>query len=138
MAIIKLIMLSPVIIGPVTLAKLVQFMSSTVSADLQRMALLNDLIPVYRSLIKDLAKIGVKEVQFHEPALTYDDTAMNALWNQVYPDVFLKDVSVVSPGPWMLIPESIQSQETFHLIESIPNHEHQNTKHPNSNLDQSL
>jgi hypothetical protein len=41
---------------------------------------------------------------------------------------------VVSPGPWMLIPESNQSQETFHLIESIPNHEHQNTKHPNSNL----
>jgi hypothetical protein len=41
---------------------------------------------------------------------------------------------VVSPGPRMLIFESNQSQETFHLIESIPNHKHQNTKHPNSNL----
>jgi hypothetical protein len=34
-------------------------------------------------------------------------------------------LDVVFPGTRMFNPESIQSQETFHLIESIPNHEHQ-------------
>jgi 5-methyltetrahydropteroyltriglutamate--homocysteine methyltransferase len=84
----------PVIMGPVTLAKLVQFKLGTAAVGLQRLALLDEIIPIYRELIKDLANMGVKEVQIHEPALIFGDASMQPLLDQVYPAVFPKDVAL--------------------------------------------
>lgn len=82
----------PVIMGPVTLAKLVQFKDENAAVDLQRFALLDELIPAYRELIKELANLGVTEIQMHEPSLIFDDGSMKALFAQAYPAVFPTDV----------------------------------------------
>jgi 5-methyltetrahydropteroyltriglutamate--homocysteine methyltransferase len=84
---------APVILGPVTLVKLVQFKDEGVLS-LQRLALLDAIIPFYTSLIKDLAAMGVAEIQIHEPALVFDDPAISALFAQVYPKVFPSDVAL--------------------------------------------
>lgn len=84
---------APVLLGPVTLVKLVQFKEEG-ALPLQRLALLDALIPVYRSLIKELAGMGVAEIQIHEPALVFDDPAISSLFLQVYPAVFPKDIAL--------------------------------------------
>lgn len=88
----------PVIMGPVTIAKLVQFKQDTVAIGLQRLALLDDLIPIYRNLIHELAVMGVTEVQIHEPALIFDDATLLPLFEQVYPAIFPKDVTTTLPS----------------------------------------
>ena len=84
---------APVLLGPVTLVKLVHYKEGGILS-LQRLALLDSIIPPYRSLIKELVQMGVTELQVHEPALVLEDPAISALFAQVYPKVFPSDVAL--------------------------------------------
>lgn len=76
---------TPVVLGPVTITRLVSFATSKPD---QTEALLLELLPVYKQLFKDLEALGVTEIQVHEPALIFDEDYLLPLYKKTYPDVF--------------------------------------------------
>ena len=76
---------TPVVLGPVTIVRLVNFATSDPG---QTEALLLELLPVYKKLFKDLGAIGVTEIQVHEPALIFDEADLLPLYKKAYPYVF--------------------------------------------------
>lgn len=75
---------TPVILGPVSIVRLMNF--STDCSD-QSEALLIQLIPIYKQLLKDLKGI-VTEVQIHEPVLVFDEPTLLPLFKMTYPSIF--------------------------------------------------
>lgn len=75
---------TPVILGPVSIARLVIFQDEV---DGQREALVDKLIPIYKNLLKELQGLGVTEVQIHEPVLVFDDAALLPLFKKTYPSI---------------------------------------------------
>jgi 5-methyltetrahydropteroyltriglutamate--homocysteine methyltransferase len=70
----------PIVLGPVTLIALSR-PDSVEEADI-----LADLLPLYLDLLGQLKKIGVSEVQLHEPALVLDYAAdLRSLYETTYP-----------------------------------------------------
>ena len=74
---------------------------STESIGNNRMALLEKLLPIYGKLLADLAKLGVQEIQIHEPSLVFDESALAPLFKRTYkgPDSILPgnvDINMVS------------------------------------------
>ena len=77
-----------VIYGPVTIIRHSTFAQTEGSIDVQRFALLAELIPIYQKLIQDLSDMGVKEIQIHEPALVFDESSkLLPLYKQAYPSI---------------------------------------------------
>eukprot|EP01064_Diplonema_japonicum_P032213 TRINITY_DN59_c0_g1_i10.p1 TRINITY_DN59_c0_g1~~TRINITY_DN59_c0_g1_i10.p1 ORF type:complete len:755 (+),score=288.32 TRINITY_DN59_c0_g1_i10:91-2355(+) len=58
----------PIVLGPVTLGKLCKYAEGRTAA-----ALVKDLVPLYKELLGELSRAGVKEVQLHEPWLVMSD-----------------------------------------------------------------
>lgn len=77
---------TPVIIGPVSMVRFCAFKLEA-ATDVQRFALLEQLLPVYTDLLAKLAETGVKEIQIHEPALVFAETALAPLLAQAYPAI---------------------------------------------------
>lgn len=73
---------TPVVLGPVTIVRLAKFASDQPG---KAEALLAELLPIYRQLLKDLAALGVQEVQIHEPALVFDESDILPLFQKAYP-----------------------------------------------------
>jgi len=72
----------PMLLGPITLIWLGQIHPSS-SPDLFSRTL-SQLLPLYSQLLDDIAGLGVKEVQFHEPAMiTNDGVALIPHFQQV-------------------------------------------------------
>ena len=76
---------TPVVLGPVTIVRLVNF---TTFYPGQTEALLLELLPVYKKLFEDLGALGITEVQVHEPALIFDEADLLPLYKKAYPYVF--------------------------------------------------
>lgn len=77
---------TPVVIGPVSLVRLCKFKLEA-ATDVQRFALMEQLIPVYTELLSTLAETGVSEIQIHEPALVFAETSLSPLFAQAYPAI---------------------------------------------------
>lgn len=75
---------TPVILGPVSIVRFMNFHTDTPG---QVEALLSQLIPVYKQLLKDLQGLGVTEVQIHEPVLVHDDATLLPLFKKTYPSI---------------------------------------------------
>ena len=75
---------TPVILGPVSIVRLMNFHTD---APGQAEALLIQLLPVYKQLLKDLQGLGITEVQVHEPVLVHDDPALLPLFKKTYPSI---------------------------------------------------
>jgi 5-methyltetrahydropteroyltriglutamate--homocysteine methyltransferase len=78
---------TPVVLGPVTIARLVKFATNVDDTTGRIEALLAELVPIYRNLLRDLGALGVTEVQIHEPALVFDEANLLRLYRKVYPAV---------------------------------------------------
>tara|TARA_A100001015_G_scaffold320116_1_gene445372 strand:- start:1180 stop:3492 length:2313 start_codon:yes stop_codon:yes gene_type:complete len=67
----------PVIIGPVTYLKI----GKVISGSIEKWSLLNDLLAVYKEILKKCEALGVKDIQIDEPVAVLDltDTERNAL-----------------------------------------------------------
>jgi len=76
---------TPVVLGPVSIVRFVNFHTKN---DGQTEALLDQLIPVYTNLLKELQGLGVTEVQIHEPVLVNDDATLLPLFKKTYPSIF--------------------------------------------------
>ena len=74
---------TPVVLGPVSMTHLCAYKFNG-AIDIQRFALLEKLLPIYRKLMSDLADLGVKEIQIHEPSLVFDDAALAPLFKRTY------------------------------------------------------
>jgi len=77
---------TPVVIGPITMARFCSFKCEG-NTDLQRFALLDLLIPVYKELFTKLSQTGVTEIQIHEPALVFAESSLSPLFKQAYPSI---------------------------------------------------
>jgi 5-methyltetrahydropteroyltriglutamate--homocysteine methyltransferase len=84
---------TPVVMGPVSFVRLCNFKQAG-SQDLQRFALLEKLLPLYKDLLAKLKAMGVKEIQIHEPALVFVDSSLKSLFEQAYPGILPVDVAV--------------------------------------------
>lgn len=73
----------PVVLGPVSIVHLCAFKFEG-AIDLQRFALLEKLLPIYRKLLADISALGVKEVQIHEPSLVFAESSLNSLFKMAY------------------------------------------------------
>merc|ERR1712238_173535 len=83
-----------VVYGPVTIIRHCVFSDVDGSTDIQRFALLAELIPIYTDLIQKLSDMGVKEIQIHEPALVFDESSsLLPLYKQTYPSILEKKSS---------------------------------------------
>lgn len=83
-----------VVYGPVTIVRHCVFSDVDGSTDIQRFALLAELIPIYKDLIQKLSDMGVKEIQIHEPALVFDESSsLLPLFKQAYPSILEKKSS---------------------------------------------
>ena len=71
----------PVILGPVSLVHFAKISHGS------KESLLQDLIPVYAGLLKDIAALGVQEIQIHEPVLVFADSSLLGLFKSAYPDI---------------------------------------------------
>ena len=76
---------TPVILGPVSIVRLMNFHTDTPG---QPEALLAQLLPVYKQLLKDLQGLGVTEVQIHEPVLVHNDATLLPLFKKTYSSIF--------------------------------------------------
>jgi 5-methyltetrahydropteroyltriglutamate--homocysteine methyltransferase len=72
---------SPVILGPVSFVHLAKITHGT------KESLLQDLISVYSGLLKDIAVLGVEEIQIHEPSLVFADDSLLGLFKTAYPSI---------------------------------------------------
>ena len=73
---------TPVVMGPVTMARLAR----TKSAD-SMVKLLNELIPIYTNLLNKIGDMGFTEVQIHEPVLVFDEEHLLPLFKAAYPAI---------------------------------------------------
>ncbi|KAL7581061.1 hypothetical protein ACA910_005864 [Epithemia clementina (nom. ined.)] len=80
---------TPVLIGPVTIAYLTQYRVSG-SLDDDRKYLLEQLLPIYESLIGQLSALGITEIQLHEASLVFEDSSLLPLYMATYPAVLSK------------------------------------------------
>jgi len=84
---------TPVVLGPVSLVRFCDYKNGTFMPD-QRTILLNQLIPIYKNLLLKLAKLGISEIQIHEPSLVFDDENLLPFFQKVYPEVLPNGVNV--------------------------------------------
>lgn len=88
---------TPFVLGPVSMVRLLAFKTDA-APDIQRFAMLEKLLPIYKELLGELAKMGVKEIQIHEPALVFAETALVPLFKRAYKDgescILNKNISV--------------------------------------------
>jgi len=77
---------TPVVIGPVSLVRFCSFKTEE-NTDLQRSALLDMLLPVYKELLAKLSETGVTEIQIHEPVLAFEEPSLSPLFQHAYPSV---------------------------------------------------
>eukprot|EP00978_Attheya_sp_CCMP212_P042872 scaffold269402_cov31-Attheya_sp.AAC.1 len=84
---------TPVVMGPVSFVRLCTFKQQG-SQELQRFALLEKLLPLYKDLLVKLKTMGVKEIQIHEPALVFEDSSLKTLFQQAYPGILPADVAI--------------------------------------------
>jgi 5-methyltetrahydropteroyltriglutamate--homocysteine methyltransferase len=84
---------TPVVMGPVSFVRFCTFKQQG-SQELQRFALLEKLLPVYKDLLAKLKTMGVKEIQIHEPALVFADTSLKTLFQQAYPCILPTNVAI--------------------------------------------
>ena len=83
-----------VLYGPVTIIRHCVFAHAEGSTDIQRFALLTELIPIYQNLIQELSDMGIQEIQIHEPALVFDESSsLLPLYKQAYPAILNKKKS---------------------------------------------
>eukprot|EP01064_Diplonema_japonicum_P032214 TRINITY_DN59_c0_g1_i11.p1 TRINITY_DN59_c0_g1~~TRINITY_DN59_c0_g1_i11.p1 ORF type:complete len:789 (+),score=300.23 TRINITY_DN59_c0_g1_i11:80-2368(+) len=88
----------PIVLGPVTLAKLCKYVDGTRKT---AAVLVKELVPLYKALLEELGRgaTGVKEVQLHEPWLVMSDaekgTEVKILTEAVYKELS----SANSKGP---------------------------------------
>jgi len=73
----------PVVMGPVSMIYFCAF-KFTGAIDIQRLALLEKLLPIYRELLGDIAALGATEIQIHEPALVFADSSLASLFKRAY------------------------------------------------------
>ena len=79
---------TPVVVGPVTMVYLTKFNSFSSGFEIeQRRQLLLQLIPIYKSLLLDVANLGVSEIQIHEAALVFEDSQLLPLFKEAYPSI---------------------------------------------------
>jgi 5-methyltetrahydropteroyltriglutamate--homocysteine methyltransferase len=78
---------TPVVLGPVSIIRLVKFHASIDDAEGRTEALLDQLLPIYNELLKDLKSLGVTEVQIHEPALVFAEAHLLPLFKKAYPTI---------------------------------------------------
>jgi 5-methyltetrahydropteroyltriglutamate--homocysteine methyltransferase len=71
----------PVILGPVSLVHFAKITHGT------KESLLQDLIPVYAGLLKEISALGVQEIQIQEPALVFADDSLLGLYKSAYPEI---------------------------------------------------
>ena len=74
---------TPVVMGPVSMVYLCAFKFPG-AIGIQRLALLEKLLPIYRELMVDIAALGAKEVQIHEPSLVFADASLASLFKRAY------------------------------------------------------
>ena len=85
---------TPVVLGPVSMVRFCSFKLEA-ATEVQRFALLAQLLPIYTELLTKLAKMGVKEIQIHEPALIFAEKNLSPLFAQAYPAI-LKSIGDTS------------------------------------------
>lgn len=74
---------TPVLLGPVSFACLTSISAPGVSKN----TLVTLLLPVYQELIQELVRLGVQEIQIHEPVLVFDDPSITPLLDAAYPAI---------------------------------------------------
>jgi 5-methyltetrahydropteroyltriglutamate--homocysteine methyltransferase len=79
---------SPVVLGPVTVCLLTKISSGTTET------LLEDLLPLYKQLLKDVSSLGVKEIQIHEPVLIFAEDSLLPLFKKAYPFILPEAISI--------------------------------------------
>lgn len=79
---------TPVVLGPVTLVHLAKISIGT------KKGLLENLLPIYTQLLKDIASLGVAEIQIHEPALVFAEDGLLELYRQAYPGILPEGPSI--------------------------------------------
>ena len=84
---------TPVVMGPVSFVRFCTFKQQG-AQDLQRFALLEKLLPLYKDLLAKLVAMGVKEIQIHEPALVFADSSLKTLFQQAYPGILPANVAI--------------------------------------------
>lgn len=93
---------TPVVVGPVTLVYLTKYASFAKGyGTQQRQALLEKLIPFYKTLLADVAALGVSEIQIHEAALVMEDTDLLSLFQVAYPAILPKGGPVINMVSFM-------------------------------------
>jgi 5-methyltetrahydropteroyltriglutamate--homocysteine methyltransferase len=85
----------PVVIGPVTMAYLVNIKSFAAGCEQElRREVLNKLKQSYQNLLKVLVEMGCQEVQIHEAALVFEDERLLSMYRSVYPGILPKGLIV--------------------------------------------
>jgi len=72
----------PVVLGPVTMAVLTRMDDPKSTTQ----SLLEQMVPMYKDLLKKLVELGIKEVQIHEPALVLEEN-LTSLLDVAYPAI---------------------------------------------------
>jgi 5-methyltetrahydropteroyltriglutamate--homocysteine methyltransferase len=84
---------TPVVMGPVTIARLARTKSAESMIDL-----LNKLLPIYTNLLNEIGDMGFTEIQIHEPVLVFDEDHLLPLFKAAYPtiigDIVAKKVNI--------------------------------------------
>lgn len=73
---------TPVVMGPVTMARLAR----TKTAD-SMVQLLNELLPIYTKLLNQIGELGFTEIQIHEPVLVFNEDHLLPLFKAAYPTI---------------------------------------------------
>jgi 5-methyltetrahydropteroyltriglutamate--homocysteine methyltransferase len=122
---------APVVLGPVTLTHLTKK-----SGPWTNETLLGALLPAYKQLLQELALIGVKEIQVHEPALVFADPNLLGLYQMAYPGIlpdgpainivtFMDDIGsenykwVISEPKFSIISLDFTRGKTLELVEAM-------------------
>jgi 5-methyltetrahydropteroyltriglutamate--homocysteine methyltransferase len=79
---------TPVVIGPVTMARLSRTKSTATMNDL-----LNKLLPIYTQLLHQIGDMGFKEIQIHEPVLVFNEENLLPLFKTAYPMIIANVVA---------------------------------------------
>lgn len=82
---------TPVVVGPVTMAYLTKFASFAPGNEaFQRREFLDSILPAYKSLLNEIASLGVSEIQIHEAVLVMEDPELLPLFQKAYPAILPK------------------------------------------------
>jgi 5-methyltetrahydropteroyltriglutamate--homocysteine methyltransferase len=73
---------TPVILGPVTMARL-----SRTKSTASMIKLLQALLPIYTQLLNQIGELGFTEIQIHEPVLVFDEDELLPLFKAAYPTI---------------------------------------------------